>query len=274
MLACARIGAVHSVIFGGFSSEAIADRNNDARAKLVITADGGWRRGQQIAAQGQRRRGPAKIAHRRASASCSAAAGQRRSHAAGPRFLVARSDGTTPRPIARPSRSIAKRRCSSSTPAARPANPRASSTPRPATTCTPRRRPSGSSTYRDEDVYWCTADCGWVTGHSYVVYGPLSAGATVLMYEGAPNWPHEGRFWEMIEKYRVSDLLHRAHRHPRLHQVGRRTGSTSTISRACGCWARSARGSTPRPGCGITARSAASAARSSIPGGRPKRAAS
>ena len=58
--------------------------------------------------------------------------------------------------------------------------------------------------HRDEDIFWCTADCGWVTGHSYVVYGPLSAGATVLMYEGAPNWPDEGRFWEMIEKYRVS----------------------------------------------------------------------
>ena len=57
---------------------------------------------------------------------------------------------------------------------------------------------------RDEDVFWCTADCGWVTGHSYVVYGPLAAGATVLMYEGAPNWPDEGRFWEIIEKYRVT----------------------------------------------------------------------
>ena len=58
--------------------------------------------------------------------------------------------------------------------------------------------------HRDEDVFWCTADIGWVTGHSYVVYGPLSAGATILMYEGAPNWPDEGRFWEIIEKYRVT----------------------------------------------------------------------
>ena len=58
--------------------------------------------------------------------------------------------------------------------------------------------------YRDDDIFWCTADCGWVTGHSYVVYGPLSAGATVLMYEGAPNWPDEGRFWELIEKYHVT----------------------------------------------------------------------
>ena len=60
--------------------------------------------------------------------------------------------------------------------------------------------------HRDEDIFWCTADCGWVTGHSYIVYGPLSAGATTLMYEGAPNWPDEDRFWEIIEKYRVNIL--------------------------------------------------------------------
>jgi acetyl-CoA synthetase len=59
---------------------------------------------------------------------------------------------------------------------------------------------------REEDIFWCTADCGWITGHSYIVYGPLAAGATVMMYEGAPNWPAEDRFWELIEKYRVNIL--------------------------------------------------------------------
>ncbi len=145
MLACARIGAVHSVIFAGFSAEAIADRNNDASAKLQITADGGWRRGKVAAAEGDRRRGAREVAHgrevRRARADR-----RRGAHAGGPRLLVARADATTPRPTAPPSRWTARPRCSSSTPAARPANRRASSTPRPATTCTPRRRSSGCST--------------------------------------------------------------------------------------------------------------------------------
>ena len=177
MLACARIGAIHSVIFGGFSSEAIADRNNDAKAKLVITADGGWRRGQQVAAESKRRRGAGQIARRSRSASCCAASATKCTCKQGRDHLVARPDERGRRPIARPRRWIAKRRCSSSTPAARPASRRESSTPRPATTCSPRKPSNGSSTIRDEDVFWCTADCGWVTGHSYVVYGPLSAGA-------------------------------------------------------------------------------------------------
>ena len=74
---------------------------------------------------------------------------------------------------------------------------------------------------REDDVFWCTADIGWITGHSYIVYGPLSAGATSLIFEGAPNWPDEGRFWEIIEKYRVN-VSTRPHGDPRLHQVGRR----------------------------------------------------
>ena len=75
---------------------------------------------------------------------------------------------------------------------------------------------------RDEDVYWCTADVGWVTGHSYVVYGPLAMGATSLMYEGAPNWPENDRFLEDHRRIRRDDLLHRADRDPRVHEVGRR----------------------------------------------------
>ena len=75
---------------------------------------------------------------------------------------------------------------------------------------------------KDEDIYWCTADIGWVTGHSYIVYGPLQNGATCVMYEGAPNYPAFDRFWAIIEKHKVNILLHRADGDPHLHQVGRR----------------------------------------------------
>ena len=97
------------------------------------------------------------------------------------------------------------RTCStSSTRPAPPASRRASSTRPAATWSAPTRRRSGSSICKDDDVYWCTADIGWVTGHSYVVYGPLANGATVVMYEGAPDWPQKDRFWEIIERYGVT----------------------------------------------------------------------
>ena len=74
---------------------------------------------------------------------------------------------------------------------------------------------------RDEDVYWSTADIGWITGHSYVVYGPLSAGATVFMYEGSPDFPAQDRWWDIIEQLQGDDPLHGPHGHPHVHQVGR-----------------------------------------------------
>ncbi len=77
---------------------------------------------------------------------------------------------------------------------------------------------------KDDDIYWCTADIGWVTGHSYIVYGPLAAGATVVMYEGAPNFPENDRFWQIIEKYRGQHLLHGADRDSHVYQMGRRSG--------------------------------------------------
>ena len=103
---------------------------------------------------------------------------------------------------------------------------------------------------RDDDIFWCTADIGWVTGHSYVVYGPLANGATVLMYEGAPNQPGPDRFWEIIAKYGRHGLLHGADRDPRVHALGRRSGRRSTTCRRCACSARSASRSIPRRGCG------------------------
>jgi acetyl-CoA synthetase len=202
MLACARIGAVHSVIFGGFSSEAIADRNNDAQAKLVITADTGWRRGQQL---------PLKANVDEAL---------KKSQTVRKCIVVRRSGANVHMEQGRDSwwhdlMDVAS--------AESPAVPLDSEAPlfilyTSGSTGKPKGIKHTTAGYnlfvkktfewvfdhRDEDLFWCTADCGWVTGHSYVVYGPLSAGATVLMYEGAPNWPDEGRFWELIEKYRVS----------------------------------------------------------------------
>ncbi len=202
MLACARIGAVHSVIFGGFSSEAIADRNNDAQAKLVITADAGWRRGQQLPLKANvdeaLKKSPT-VKH----------------------CIVVRRLGT--RVHIEQGRDFWWHDLMEGADAGTPAAPLDSEAPlfilyTSGSTGKPKGIKHTTAGYnlfvkktfewvfdhRPEDVFWCTADCGWVTGHSYVVYGPLSAGATVLMYEGAPNWPDEGRFWRLIEKYRVT----------------------------------------------------------------------
>ncbi len=202
MLACARIGAIHSVIFGGFSSEAIADRNNDAQAKLVITADAGWRRGQQVPLK---RNVDTALAKSPTVKQC----------------VVIRRTGT--QIVMHDGRDHWWHDLMSEADAHCPATPLDSEAPlfilyTSGSTGKPKGIKHTTAGYnlfvkktfqwvfdhRDEDVFWCTADCGWVTGHSYVVYGPLSAGATVVMYEGAPNWPDEGRFWRIIEKYRVS----------------------------------------------------------------------
>lgn len=202
MLACVRIGAVHSVIFAGFSSEAIADRNNDAKAKLMITADGGWRRGSQLPLKKnvdealeksptvekcivlRRVHTHVHMEHERdywwdelmdeVDANCPAEA----------------LDSETPSFILYTSGSTGKPKGIFHTTAGY--------------NLYAKKTFQWVFDYRDEDIYWCTADCGWITGHSYIVYGPLAAGATTLMYEGAPNWPDEGRFWEIVEKYQVN----------------------------------------------------------------------
>jgi len=202
MLACARVGAVHSVIFGGFSSEAIADRNNDAQAKLVITADGGWRRGTHL---------PLKT-----NVDVALAKSPTVKHC-----VVVKRIGIETH--MQSDRDYWYHDLMTEVDARCPAEPLDSEHPlfilyTSGSTGKPKgikHTTAGYNLYvkktmewvfdlRDDDVYWCTADCGWVTGHSYITYGPLTAGATVLMYEGAPNAPNEGRFWEIIEKYRVS----------------------------------------------------------------------
>jgi acetyl-CoA synthetase len=202
MLACARLGAVHSVIFAGFSAEAIADRNNDAGAKVQLTADYGWRRGQELPLKKNVDDALAKsptVKH----------------------CVVLKRTGNPIHMQAGRDHWWHDLVCEAS--ADCPAVPLDSENPlfilyTSGSTGKPKgilHTTAGYNLYvkktfewvfdhRDDDVFWCTADIGWVTGHSYVVYGPLSAGATVLMYEGAPNWPDEGRFWELIEKYRAT----------------------------------------------------------------------
>ena len=205
MLACARIGAVHSVVFGGFSAEALRDRINDAQASLLITADGGYRRGQIV---------PLKQTADEALTGTPSIRNV---------LLVRRQPGEMFPVHVQEGRDHWYHRLMQDAPA--------DCAPEPmdaedmlyilytsGTTGKPKGIVHTTAGYlvgtyattkwvfdlKDTDVYWCTADIGWVTGHSYVVYGPLQNGATVLMYEGAPDWPSKDRFWEMVERYGVT----------------------------------------------------------------------
>ena len=127
--------------------------------------------------------------------------------------------------------------------------------------------------YHDGDIYWCTADVGWVTGHSYIVYGPLANGATTLMFEGVPNYPTKSRFWEVIDKHKVNIFYTAPTAIRALMQAGDDAGEEDLARDRCACSAPSASRSIRKPGNGITASSATAAARSSTPGGRPRPAA-
>ena len=202
MLACARIGAPHSVVFGGFSAEALRDRINDCQAKVLVTADGGYRRGGLIPLKHdadyalretpciehvvvvRRGRFPLRMKEGRdhwyddlvsqASPDCEAEPME----AEDPLYILYTS-GTTGKP-----KGVVH------------------------TTGGYLTGVKSSMRYvfdlKSDDVYWCTADIGWVTGHSYIVYGPLCSGATVVMYEGAPDWPSRDRLWRMVDTYGVT----------------------------------------------------------------------
>lgn len=210
MLACARIGAVHSVVFGGFSAESLYERINDARAKLVVTADGGWRRGNVVPLK--------KITDDALQMGCPTIE----------HVLMLERTGTAPeydRGRWHEGRDVAW----------------ADLVPAQATDCPCEKmgsedvlyilytsgstgKPKGivhstagylagvTATFKlvfdhkEDDLFWCTADCGWVTGHSYVVYGPMANAATVLMYEGAPDTPDKDRFWRIVERHKVTVL--------------------------------------------------------------------
>lgn len=204
MLACARIGAVHNVVFGGFSEHSIVDRLEDSQATLVVTADGGWRRGKVIRLKDTIDKALekyAKVRHvivvRRTKNEVGMTAGRdvwweeemseaseehqaRGFPAEHPLFLLYTSGSTgKPKGILHTSGGYLTGTYA---------------------TC------KYIFDMRDDDVYWCTADIGWITGHSYIVYGPLANGATQVMYEGAPDQPDWGRFWDLIERHKVSVL--------------------------------------------------------------------
>ena len=202
MLGCARIGAVHSVVFGGFSSVALADRIADCQAKLLITADGGYRRGKIV---------PLKETSDAAMQKCPTVA----------KCIVVRRTGEE---IGwTEGRDVWWHDLEEKASKDAPARPFDSEHPlyilyTSGTTGKPKGVLHTSAGYllqcmwttrlifdlREDDVYWCTADIGWVTGHSYLVYGPLANGASIVMYEGAPDHPRRDRFWEIIERYRVT----------------------------------------------------------------------
>ncbi|MGI9518928.1 MAG: acetate--CoA ligase, partial [Pirellulaceae bacterium] len=204
MLACARIGAVHSVIFGGFSAEAIADRNNDANAKVQLTADGGWRRGKVLPLKDIVDEALDKspsietcIVLRRTENDVTMREGRDfwwhdLTEQASPDCPAEPLDSESPLFILYTSGSTGKPKGIKHTTAGYNLFTKMSF--------------RWVFDWRPDDIYWCTADCGWVTGHSYIVYGPLSNGATVLMYEGAPNHPAEDRFWDLVERHKVTIL--------------------------------------------------------------------
>jgi acetyl-CoA synthetase len=250
MLACTRIGATHSVVFAGFSSEAVRDRMNDAEAKLIVTADGGYRRGANV---------PLKANVDNAVTSCPTV-----KHV----VVVKRTGENIPMKAGRDvwwHEHMEK--------GAAECAPEAVDSEHPlfilytsGTTGKPKGVVHGTGGYllqvalttkyvfdlKDEDVYWCTADIGWVTGHSYVVYGPLCHGGTTLIYEGAPNHPPRTASGASARGTRPRSSIPR--RRPSAPSCdGATSGRRSTTSRACAFSARWGSRSTPRRGCGTDA---------------------
>ncbi len=204
MLACARIGAIHSVIFAGFSAEAIADRNNDAQAKIQLTSDGLYRRGKVFSLKETvdeaLRKSPSVlkcIVLRRVENECPMTAG--RDHWW--HDLVDSASSDCPASHLKSDTTLFILYTSGST-----GKPKGIRHTTAGYNLWTKKTFQWVFDYRDEDIFWCTADCGWITGHSYIVYGPMSNGATVVMYEGAPTFPAPDRFWELIEKYRITIL--------------------------------------------------------------------
>ncbi len=202
MLACARIGAVHSVVFAGFSSEAIADRNNDAKAKLQLTSDAAWRRGKQLSLKetvdGALDKSPT-VEKCVVLQRCGLDVPMQEGRDFWWHELMAEASADCPAEPLDSENPLFILYTSGST-----GKPKGIKHTTAGYNLYAKKTMEWVFDIREDDVYWCTADIGWITGHTYIVYGPLAAGATTFMFEGAPNWPDEGRFWELIEKYRVN----------------------------------------------------------------------
>ena len=272
ILACARIGAIHSVIFGGFSPDSIAGRVDDCKSDVIVTADEGLRGGRKIPLKANVdaacEKAPVRQRHRRQA---HRRGGQ---HEGRPRRLLRRRrEGRAGR---LPVRGDERGRS-----AVHPLHVRLDR--QAEGRAAHHRRLSAvfaSIThqyvfdYHDGDIYWCTADVGWVTGHSYILYGPLSNGAITLMFEGVPNYPTNVALLGSDRQAQGQHLLHRADRDPRA-DAGRRRPGEEDLARLAAS-ARLGRRADQSGSVGVvsTAWSATAAARSSTPGGRPRPAAS
>ena len=204
MLACARIGAIHSVIFAGFSAEAIADRNNDAQAKVQLTSDGLWRRGKILPLKETVDEALAKspsVQRCVVLQRCNNGPAMQEGRDVWWHDLVNQASPDCPAVELDSETTLFILYTSGST-----GKPKGIRHTTAGYNLWAKKTFQWVFDYRPEDIYWCTADCGWITGHSYIVYGPLSNAATVLMYEGAPNHPAEDRFWDLIARHRVTIL--------------------------------------------------------------------
>ena len=206
MLACAKVGVVHTVVFGGFSADSLRERINDAQAKVLITADGAWRRGH--------------IVHLKANADEAV-----KGCPSIEKIVVVSRVGKAAEAAMQPGRDVSWQNLTDGQPGeCAPEHMDAEDLLYILYTSGTTGKPKGiahttagyllgvSTTHsyifdiKEDDMYWCTADIGWVTGHSYIVYGPLANGCTSLMYEGTPDYPDRARFWSIVERYRVNIL--------------------------------------------------------------------